>query len=76
MIRYLGSLLSRSAGHPVAVRYLSKAEPDAVWRDGHLLSLDPQGACFAMEDQGVVVECLPWGVIGAIRVRPAPTHEP
>jgi hypothetical protein len=69
MLRYLGNLLTRSPAHPVAVSYLSKAEGEPVWRDGHLVSVDPQGACFAMRDgEEIVAECLPWGSIGAIRI--------
>jgi hypothetical protein len=73
MIRYLGNLLTRSPAQPVTVSYLSKAEGDPVWRDGHLVSVDPQGACFETRDgDQLFAECLPWGSIGVIRVRSGP----
>lgn len=69
MIAYLGRRLARNPGKPLAVRYLSKAEGEAIWRTGFLLSIDPQGACFATEDDGEdIAECLPWGSIAAIRI--------
>ena len=75
MIQYLGRLLARTRG-PFAVSYLSKAEGEPAWRDGRLLSIDPQGACFETgEGPAAFIECLPWGSIGAVRIRtvaPAP----
>lgn len=68
MIRLLGRLLTEARDAPVRVSYLSKAEEPA-WRNGHLVSIDPQGACFEWVDGDIdVVECLPWGMIGAIRL--------
>lgn len=69
MLQFLGRLLVRH-GDGVAVRYLSKAEADVVWRDGRLLAIDPQGLVFetSAEDGGQLTECLPWGSIGAVRL--------
>lgn len=74
MIAYLGWRLARAQGKDVAVSYLSRAEGEAVWKTGSLLSIDPQGACFATRaGDGAaggeeIAECLPWGSIAAIRV--------
>jgi hypothetical protein len=71
MIAYLGRRLARTRDGRITVRYLSKAEGDAVWKRGVLLSIDPQGACFATQEEAdQIAECLPWGSIGAIRVIP------
>lgn len=67
MLQFLGRLLTSDRGRPPSVRYLNKAEADAVWRDGRLLAVDPQGATFEIVVSGVpVAECLPWGSIGAV----------
>ncbi len=70
MLQFLGRLLAADRHNPPPVRYLSKAESEPVWRDGKLLAADPQGATFAtIVDRRRIAECLPWGSIGAIRVR-------
>lgn len=70
MLQFLGRLLAADRRNPPRVRYLSKAESEPVWRDGKLLSVDPQGATFATTiDEGSVAESLPWGSIGAVRAR-------
>lgn len=69
MLQYLGRLLSADRTNPPPVSYLNKAEPDASWRPGRLLAVDPQGATFETEIDGMrTAECLPWGSIGAVRV--------
>ncbi|MBA4750986.1 MAG: hypothetical protein H2055_01985 [Sphingopyxis sp.] len=69
MLQYLGRLLASQRGDPPQVHYLSKAEPEPVWRTGRLLAIDPQGATFETEiENGRVAECLPWGSIAAVRV--------
>ena len=69
MLQFLGRLLTSERGKPLNVRYLNKAEADPVWRDGHLLAIDPQGATFETVVSGVpVAECLPWGSFGAVCV--------
>jgi hypothetical protein len=70
MLQFLGRLLARDLQHPPRVDYLSKAESELVWREGRLLAVDPQGATFAAAIDGeTVAECLPWGSIGAVRVK-------
>lgn len=69
MLQLLGRLLMRAQGGGLPVRYLSKAEGDPVWRDGSLVSIDTQGACFERAgDAGRLVECLPWGSIAAVEI--------
>ncbi|MHA4835897.1 hypothetical protein [Sphingopyxis sp. MSC1_008] len=69
MLQYLGRLLTSRRSDPPRVRYLSKAEAEPAWRDGHLLAVDPQGATFETRIGGEpVAECLPWGSIGAVHV--------
>lgn len=68
MLPYLGRLLALYSGG-VPVRYLSKAEADAAWKDGILLAIDPQGLVFETADERQrIAECLPWASVGAIRV--------
>lgn len=72
MLQFLGRLLGKDRHNPPRVSYLSKAEGEPVWREGRLLSVDPQGATFeTMIDRRRVAECLPWGSIGAVRIGPA-----
>lgn len=69
MLQFLGRLLTSNRGAPPSVRYLNKAEANAIWREGRLLAVDPQGATFETVVSGVpVAECLPWGSIGAVCV--------
>jgi len=75
MLQYLGRLLSAARDKPPPVAYLSKAENEPVWRIGKLLGVDPQGATFETEIDGIrSVESLPWGCIGAVRVRLGENH--
>ncbi len=70
MLQLLGRLLMRAQGAALPVRYLSKAEGDPVWREGSLVSIDTQGACFERSDTtGSLIECLPWGSIAAVEIR-------
>jgi hypothetical protein len=70
MLQYLGRLLAAARDSPPPVAYLSKAEGEPVWRTGRLLGVDPQGATFETEIDGIrSAESLPWGSIGAVRVR-------
>lgn len=70
MLQYLGRLLAAARNNPPPVAYLSKAESEAQWRTGRLLGVDPQGATFETEIEGArLAESLPWGSIGAVRVR-------
>ncbi len=70
MLQFLGRLLSADRADGTRIAYLSKAEAEPVWRTGRLLSVDPQGATFETEIDGArAAECLPWGSIGAVRVR-------
>lgn len=50
MLQFLGRLLARY-NEGVPVRYLSEAEADAVWRDGRLLAIDPQGLVFEAKSE-------------------------
>jgi hypothetical protein len=73
MLTYLGRLLLNTRKRPVHVSFLSRAEGELKWQEGDLLSVDPQGACFAYDfGEEHVAECLPWGSIAAIRIKPAP----
>src|SRR4051812_45323695 len=67
MLNYLGRILS-ARRTPLAVRYLTTAEREPIWREGLLLAIDPQGASFATSENGTIVECLPWGSIASIRI--------
>lgn len=70
MLQFLGRLLMSAGTQPQRVRYLTKAEADPVWREGRLLAVDPQGATFETQlVDGLFVECLPWGSIGAVQLR-------
>lgn len=70
MLQFLGRLLISAGARPQHVRYLTKAEAEPVWREGRLLAVDPQGATFETQlVDGLVVECLPWGSVGAVQLR-------
>ena len=70
MLQYLGRLLAAARDNPPPVAYLSKAEGEPAWRTGRLLAVDPQGATFETEIDGArAAESLPWGSIGAVRIR-------
>jgi len=68
MPQYLGRLMTGDRQGPPWVRYLSKAEGEAVRRDGRLGAVDAQGATFETEiDAARIAESLPWGSIAAVR---------
>ena len=56
MLQFLGRLLTSNRGAPPSVRYLNKAEADAIWREGRLLAVDPQGATFETVVSGVPLQ--------------------
>lgn len=68
MLQYLGRLLARFPGG-VMVRYLSKSEAEARWKEGKLVAIDPQGLVFETANGSApIADCLPWASVGAVHV--------